>query len=201
MEGISHSINKTQLVKTLKSPIQAQEVALTAQSLARISWWLILGSLTAQVPPHTHTQHPSLAPDLEAAWGQPSNQIQTIVRCSLNVEAKDIIKQRSKGPRKTKKTPVNTESYTLKLTCTGYSELSRNPEQERERTPTPNTKEARSRLGTGSSPRRRGEQTRSPLRYAGGEILPKPRSKGVCEVQEGGYLDGLRTKKGAVLTT
>lgn len=115
MEGISHSINKTQLVKTLQSPIQAQEDALTAQSLAKILWWLILGSLTAQVPPHTHTQLPSLA------WGQPSNQIQTIVRCSLNQEAKEIRKQRVQRPQKNKKTPENTESYTLKLTCTGYS--------------------------------------------------------------------------------
>lgn len=151
------------------------------------------------MPPHTHTQLPSLA------WGQPSNQIQTIVRCSLNQEAKEIRKQRVQRPQKNKKTPENTESYTLKLTCTGYSG---NPQGTWSRKgkgpPTPPQTQKRHEEDWASAPAPGEGPSRlaAALWYSGGKILPKPRTREVCKVQEGGYLDGLSTKeKGAVLTT
>lgn len=51
---------------------------------------------------------------------------------ALSTEARETRKQSSEGPRETKH-----KRYALKLTCTGYSQLSRSPEQERERTPMP----------------------------------------------------------------
>lgn len=91
MEGISHSINKTQLVKTLKSPIQAQEDALTAQSLAKILWWLILGSLTAQ----SATPYPHTAPQLGLG---PAQQPDTN-NCEMLPKPGGKRNQKAKGPK------------------------------------------------------------------------------------------------------
>lgn len=75
-------------------------------------------------------------------------------------------KAEPKGPRETKN-PENTESYTLKLTCTGSSETASSPEQKRERTPCPQTQEAQ---------RGRGEQLDNCPAVFRGKILPNPRT-------------------------
>lgn len=75
MEGISHSINKTQLVKTEfhsgpggcpDSPKLSKNLVVADSGLLNCS--------SATPSPHIAPQL-GLAPDLEAAWGQPSNQI------------------------------------------------------------------------------------------------------------------------------
>ena len=64
--------------------------------------------------PHSYTWPPrGLAPALEAAWGQPSNQTQTSVRCSLNRRQQKTESRGSKGPRET---PPPPSQKTLKCT-------------------------------------------------------------------------------------
>lgn len=134
----------------------------------------LLNCSSATPYPHTVPQL-GLAPDLEAAWGQPSNQIQTTVRCSLNEEAKEIRKQRVQRPQKNKNNPENSESYTLKLTCTGYAEPSRNLEWERERTPQPRPKHKRGtkRAGHELQPQAKGQADwQLPCGILGGKSCP-----------------------------
>lgn len=137
MEGISHCINKTQFVKTLNGSHSGPAVRSRCfpDSPKLSKNFAVAPELLSA--PHSYTRPPpGLAPALEAAWGQPSNQIKTSVRCALNRRQQKTESRGSKGPRDNT-TPENTEVY-LK-TCTGHSELSRSPERERE-PHAPNTK-------------------------------------------------------------
>lgn len=124
--------------------------------------------LTAQDSPLTQPWL-GLAPDLEATLSWPKYQTQTTTRCSLN-RGKRNQKAEVQRPQRN-----NTKRYTLKLTCTGYSQGAQS--RKGKGPPSPNIREAQIRRpGAAPALGEGGEQLDSCPVVSQGKILPKPRS-------------------------
>lgn len=122
--------------------------------------------------PHPYTRPlPGLAPALEAAWGQPSNQIQTCVRCSLNRRQQKTESRGSKGPRET-----TTLQKTLKCTLKPVlGTLNSQGAQSGKGNPTHTTQKAQIRSGHGPPPQGEGVSSLTvDLGHPGGKSCLNP---------------------------